>query len=122
MTRAQSDLAIDWHELLQQIMSTGLSLSDIGRRLGGYMISQHMLRYYKLGAQPLHWRGEAMIDLWCSTTKQTRNVLPTTTLVRGHRVQHARANRIIVNLPQWPPSPQADKPAKRRKNKEAAAV
>lgn len=115
------ELAVDWYTLLQQIMERGVTLKSVEQRLGGYQISNHMLRHYRAGAQPLHWRGEAMISLWCEVTGKARAGLPTTTLIRNHRVDHNRARRMEVNLPQWPPAPQPSvKPGKRRRTKEAA--
>jgi len=112
------ELTIDWYTLLQQIMERGLSLDAIGKRLGGYMISRRAMDCYRSGVQPLHWRGEAMVRLWCDITGNPREQAPTAQVVRGHRAARNDRRLVIVRLPQWPPAPApAVKPAKKRKGK-----
>lgn len=76
--------APDWGQLIADVVGTGLSHGDIGSRMGA-MLTTRMLRHYAEGVQPVHFRGEALIALWCERMKSERAELPTLAVVRGHR-------------------------------------
>lgn len=111
----------DWGMLLEELQRAGVSLCEIGRAMDS-MMTNRMVRHYMLGVQPAHFRGEALIALWCVKLKRTRAELPTTALIRGHR-RHAADSTgpRLQNLPAWPPSPQpAVAPVKRRGRRKAS--
>lgn len=76
--------APDWARLIAEVVQTGLTHAAIGQRMGA-MLTTRMLRAYGDGAQPVHFRGEALISLWCDRLKRDRTALPMIEVVRGHR-------------------------------------
>lgn len=105
----------DWAAMIEQLLTLGLSERAIGRTMQSEL-TRRMIEAYRRGAQPLHWRGELLMRLWCTETKQERAKAPLCEVVRGHRV----ANRSVTGpqiqaLPQWPPC--VPVPAKGRKGK-----
>jgi hypothetical protein len=117
-------MAPDWHQVLDQLMHAGLSRRDISQRIG-CDLTLRMIAHYKNGAQPLHYRGEALIAFWCETLQRTRDQLPVAAVVRGHRVNFNRdpnnAPQMRAPLPQWPPIHQMAKATKARKAATASA-
>lgn len=93
----------DWGAMIDDMLCRGLSLRDVGKSMG-CEITTRMLHHYRVGVQPLHWRGEGLIALWCKTTGQQRGEAPTMELVRGHRVDRNRveAGPRVESLPDWP--------------------
>lgn len=76
--------APDWGQLISDVVSTGLSHGQIGERMGA-MLTTRMLRHYAEGVQPVHFRGEALVLLWCERMELDRTELPMLEVVRGHR-------------------------------------
>lgn len=114
----------DWWAMIDQLMRKGLNLKEIGDAMG-CQITHRMICHYRAGVQPLHWRGECLLDLWCRTTNQDRSAAPTTQLVRGRR--RVDFNRPLPtgpqmqSLPDWPKAaPPTVNPLKARKRKEVA--
>lgn len=104
--------------------SKGLTHADIGKAMGS-VLTLRMLRHYRLGVQPLHYRGEAMILLWCETLGAERAALPTMELVRGHRVagRETENGPRVQALPNWPPGEiLKPKNAPKRKAKQRGAI
>lgn len=98
----------DWALMIHQLLEGGLTTRKIGDAMS-FVLTNRMVRHYQLGVQPLHFRGEALIALWCSTLKRERGDLPTMELSRGHRVDNRERTQAlqapVVNLPAWPPAP-----------------
>lgn len=94
----------DWAAMIEQMVDKGLTHADIGKAMGS-VLTLRMIRHYRLGVQPLHYRGEAMIQLWCETMAAQRGALPMMELVRGHRVakREAESGPQVTRLPNWPP-------------------
>ncbi len=81
-------------------MSDHLILSTMG-----YAYSDRLIWHLMGGTQPLHWRGEQLVALWCERMRKERDQVPTCNLVRGHRVaKRVEQNKApkAVSLPQWP--------------------
>jgi hypothetical protein len=109
--------APDWALMIEQLAATGLTPAAIGRAMSTCVLTNQMLRAYRMGVQPLHFRGEALIALWCVTLERHRDDLPMAELIRGHRVATNRqpaAAPQVINLPAWPPG-QILKPVKEKK-------
>jgi len=106
----------DWAAMIEQLLGLGLSERGIGRVMQSEL-TRRMIEAYRRGAQPLHWRGELLMRLWCDETKQERTAAPVCQVVRGHRVDRREVTGPQVqSLPQWPPAvPVAVKPVKRKK-------
>lgn len=79
-----------WGKLIEDIVATGMPLADVGKRMGA-MLTTRMLRAYVDGAQPVHFRGEALIALWCERLKATREELPLLDVTRGYRAVRPKA-------------------------------
>lgn len=112
----------DWAAMIEQLLALGMSERGIGRVMQSEL-TRRMIEAYRRGAQPLHWRGELLVRLWCSETKQERAAAPLCQVVRGHRVDRREINGPQVqSLPQWPVAvPVAVKPAKKKTRAKAAA-
>jgi len=82
--RIKGHSAPAWGQLIEQLVAGGLTHATIGERMGA-MLTSRMLRAYADGAQPVHFRGEALIALWCETLKRTREDMPMVAVERGHR-------------------------------------
>lgn len=82
--RIKGHSAPAWGQLIAQLVAGGLSHATIGQRMGA-MLTSRMLRAYTDGAQPVHFRGEALIALWCETLKLKREDVPMVAVERGHR-------------------------------------
>lgn len=104
----QTDLAPDWPLLLDQLThDAGMQWTQIARAMGLSMLTESMLRSYRAGVQPMYWRGDAIVELWCQKLGKTRKELPMAPVTRGHRMQRSRANEEprwqgAANLPAWP--------------------
>lgn len=114
MMRNEPTVSFDWATIIDQLVTAGLSREDIN----GGMLTDKMLAHYRKGVQPLHWRGERIILLWCKTTGLPRDQAPTKEVIRGHRVDR----RLIPGprlqaLPQWPPVVQVPQPAVKMRKK-----
>lgn len=107
----KSHTAPDWALMIEQIVATGLNYRQIGDA-ASFTVTEKMIRHYKLGVQPLYWRGEAMIVLWMEATGKTREQVPTQEVHAPYRVpNNVKAPSVVVNLPDWPPRPLASRPA-----------
>lgn len=97
----------DWALMIEQLVHDGVSQAEVGFAMGyaGAGLTDRMVRYYRTGTQPPHWRGEGLIGLWCRTLKRARADVPQMTLIRGHRVDVNRsdAGPKLMQLPKWPP-------------------
>lgn len=115
-------MAPDWGRMIEDMMRAGLKQGDIGKSMG-VDLTDRMIGHYRAGVQPVYWRGEALVLLWCETVKKKREALPMLEVTRGHRVADNRAESgpRLRSLPQWPPLHVAAKVAKlRKKAKETA--
>ena len=76
----------DWGQLISDLIDDGLSQREIGLRMG-VELTGRMIGHYARGVQPVHFRGEALIDLWCEQLEKKRCELPTLEMERhrGHR-------------------------------------
>ena len=102
----------------------GLTFADIAKATQS-VLTDRMVKHYAAGVQPLYWRGEAMIVLWCKSLRADRAALPMCEIVRGHRVTPSKANPapVLRSLPAWPPSPAvAVEPGKRKYTRRVVEV
>lgn len=92
-------MSCDWARLIADLMALGLT----GQEIHGGMLSDKMLRHYRAGTQPQHWRGERILLLWCQRMGRTREDAPQRPVVRGHRVRaQAVQGPVLQELPAWP--------------------
>ena len=114
----------DWAAMIAQMCERGLTYSDIGKATSS-MLTHRMVRHYATGVQPLYWRGEQMIELWCATLKLKRENLPMADIVRGHRAdrrEHVVTPVLRGDLPQWPPADVVEVKPKRKYTRRVAEV
>lgn len=64
---------IDWRALIEQMLSTGISLLALSKRL---QIADSTLDRYRAGSEPPHCVGEQLIEAWCTMRKASRTQLP----------------------------------------------
>ena len=89
----------DWAAMIQQLIDAGRSHSDIS----GGMLTDKMIFHYRRGVQPLHWRGEMILNSWCAQFQKDRAQAPMRDVERGHRVDRREVGGPQVQyLPQWP--------------------
>lgn len=77
-------LANDWGQMMDELLRSGVDTAQIGREMGGN-ITERMIRLYRTGVQPTHWRGEALLLLWCKITGKAREKAPRCEIVHGRR-------------------------------------
>lgn len=65
----------DWSEIIFDLKRMGMSHSDICSSMGR-RVTESMIRQYMAGAQPMHWRGELLIELWRKKTGRPREDAP----------------------------------------------
>lgn len=63
----------DWFRILSDMSRSGYSLQDIADELD---VVASTLIGWKKGASPRHHTGEALIELWCRVTCNSRDNLP----------------------------------------------
>ena len=127
MINRKPQLAPNWGLMIEDLMRTGMTQSDVGKAMG-LDLTDRMLGFYRAGVQPTFWRGDALLNLWLAVCKKQRDAVPMLPVTRGHRVPNNRevsqAPRLAGNLPSFPPIDGAStRPAAkrgRRKVKEAA--
>lgn len=66
----------DWFQLITDLMQAGIPMRKIGETMGLSQLTGQMLRHYRAGVEPLHWRGEALVAFWCKTTGHPREQRP----------------------------------------------
>ena len=95
-------LAINWAQILDDLRAHGVARDEIHFAIGA-QLTHNMIRHYRRGVQPLHWRGERLLALWCSKTHKARDSAPTQEIERGHRVAKRTAlGPRLQLLPAWP--------------------
>ena len=91
--------SFDWAAMIEELILVGMTRSEIN----GGMLTDKMLSHYRRGVQPLHWRGERIITIWCERTGRGRDEAPTREVERGTRVdRRPDQGPQIQNLPRWP--------------------
>lgn len=111
----------DWAAMLEHINGSGMSDDQIRRELGG-VLTKRMVGKYRGGVQPLYYRGNLMLDLWCRVTGKAPDLAPLAEVVRGHRVDRrlVKTGPAMESLAQWPPCPQPAAPKKRGRPRKTA--
>lgn len=122
----QPAVSYDWALIVAQLLAAGETLRSIGGAMH-LQLTDRMVEHYRRGVQPLHWRGELLLGLWCDRLRKLRDDAPTCEVTRGHR---ARRDLVpgprVQSLPAWPPAaPSAVAPLRKKpgpKRKDAAVV
>ena len=65
-------------------MKHGIAIVRIGKEMD-IGLTESMLRYYRAGAEPAHWRGNLLLTFWCKVTGKRMDDRPMMDVVRGHR-------------------------------------
>ena len=81
----------DWFMLITELMRTGIPMRKIGENMGMVQLTEAMLRHYRAGTEPAHWRGELLVTFWCKTTGKERELRP-----MRDRIGRYRANIVGV--------------------------
>jgi hypothetical protein len=104
----------DWGRIIDELEGAGVTREVISSAMGT-PVSNHMIRFYRDGCQPVWFRGHGLITLWCSQFGRTLDDAPMTELRRGYRAQGSYTSGPRVQaLPNWPPTaPVAVAPVKR---------
>lgn len=112
------DKAPDWGRLLDDLMAKGMSQRGIADAMQLTTITESMLRTWRNGVQPMYFRGQALVMLWCTTMGKELQDVPTTQVRPGRWMGRRTVDTSpkAANLPQWPPSPQPTvKPGKKQR-------
>ncbi len=64
----------NWFQVITDLNRLKLSTYEISRELG---VSKSAVIGWKMGAEPKHVHGEALIALWCRETGSQRDYAPT---------------------------------------------
>ena len=76
----------DWFAIITELQTKhDIPMLRIGQRMGFASISEAALRKYRAGAEPLHWRGEALLTLWAEVTGKRVDARPMTEYPTGYR-------------------------------------
>lgn len=123
MTTRNQQMVPDWGQLIDDLLSDGVTQREIAKAMG-VDVNDRMLRHYRAGVQPIFHRGTAIVDLWCRTRGKTAADIVMVPFVRGHRVPNNRevsqAPRLAGDLPSFPPITAKPAVKRGRKAKEAA--
>lgn len=107
-------ISYNWSAMIDELLmlSTPAAICDAMQM----QCSNGVLRHYRLGVQPLYWRGELLLTFYEATTGKNRSQAPTCEVRRGHRVdRRLTPGPKLQSLPNWP-APQASvKPIKRKR-------
>ena len=68
---------IDWGEILLDLRRQGIGLLEVAQRI---RIAKSTVYDWSRGAEPRHYDGEALIQLWMEVTGRDRSDLPPRTL------------------------------------------
>jgi hypothetical protein len=93
----------DWAAMLDELYTAGITASQIAASTN--IVQTHRaIEHYRRGAQPLYWRGKALLEFWCLHMRKTANDAPLQEIRRGIRVvrEMVVAPRVQA-LPDWPP-------------------
>lgn len=82
-----------WGPMLSELQAAGVGSRRMSEAMGG-QITDRMLRAYASGIQPMHWRGEVILAMWCEVTGKAREQAPRVEVVIGRR-----ASRVANRLP-----------------------
>ena len=64
---------IDWFRFISDISRRQFSLSRTAAELE---VSKSTLLGWKMGSEPKHGDGEALIEMWCQVTGRDREIVP----------------------------------------------
>jgi hypothetical protein len=116
--RRELPTAPDWPAVISQILAAGVARTDVLKRVGS---THRALWHLERGVQPLFYRGELLVALWCEATGRTRSDVPMTLVIRGFRKARQALDRSpkLQSLPDWPPVQRVEMQGKKRRKKEA---
>lgn len=96
--------APDWPAMIATLEAT-FTLAQISSALG-FASSYRVIQHYKRGSQPLYYRGERLIALWCATLDKTRADVPEVPVRKPYRVpQGIRKAEPTIVVPVFPVQP-----------------
>lgn len=78
-------VATDWFQLIWDLAQHEWSPPKVAQHTG---IGLATLYDYRDGGHPIHWRGELLIELWCSVCGKARQDAPQTEVILAPRVVH----------------------------------
>lgn len=73
---------VDWFRVLVELQCRGLSNHDVSRCIG---VAARTVGGWKMGAEPSHRDGDALVQLWCSVCEKGREELPMARPMTAHR-------------------------------------
>lgn len=79
----QQIVAVDWFRVLGDLAQRDRPMPAVSKQTG---IGLTTLYDYRDGNQPIHWRGELLLELWCAVCSKTRQDVPMATVVLAPRV------------------------------------
>lgn len=125
----------DWFAVITELQTKhGIPIDRIGRRMGLEQMTPSMLRHYRMGTEPVHWRGDLLLTFWCEVTGKAMASRPMVDVihranVRGRirpshpSMQAPAPTPPTESLPAWPTAPLADilkrKPGRPKKEQTA---
>ncbi|MCW5645147.1 MAG: hypothetical protein KIT63_23850 [Rhodoferax sp.] len=77
---------VDWERIIADLIRSGLTITDIVQATG--IPHTTLLGYRNLGAEPRHWAGERMLQLWRDRMHQhvpVRELMPKVPRVQRQR-------------------------------------
>lgn len=90
--RRGSVQAIDWFRLVWDMVQRGHTVVEIAEAI---VARESTVRLYLAGAQPKHWRGELLLQMWCDVTGRRRDEAPTEPVRLSIRVVPARRQQAV---------------------------
>jgi len=75
----------DWFAVITELQTKhGIAMLRIGKAME-LALTESMLRAYRAGAEPAHWRGNLLLLFWCEVTGKHADQRPMMDVIRGHR-------------------------------------
>lgn len=68
-------MRVDWWQLVVDLSRHGMAQAAVGKSI---QVAGSTLHGWKMGAEPRHAEGEALLRLWCQATGHARELVPMT--------------------------------------------
>lgn len=104
MLRNGMQFVPDVAQMIDDLLALKISTTEIAECMCG-VVNTRIIHHYRRGKQPLHWRGENLVNMWIERTGRTRESMPMMLLDRGRRrdVEETPTGPRVQSLPNWPP-------------------
>ncbi|MCW5643084.1 MAG: hypothetical protein KIT63_13380 [Rhodoferax sp.] len=101
---------VDWERIIADLIRSGFTITDIVQATG--IPHTTLLGYRNLGAEPRHWAGETLLQLWRDRTHPhvpVREVMPKVPRVQRQRSDLSFKHLFDTVTQKWPVATSKDR-------------